>query len=128
MSCYLVIFPSTASATPTLRELTNELDSVLEWHLLGVKLDLKTHELGEIERNYRSDGIRRCKTEMLSRWLGNTTNPTWEAVVDALRQMRANAVADTIERNNILHTATSEGISANLTVVLACFIANLWNV
>lgn len=109
MSCYLVILPSIATATPTLRELTDELDSVRDWHSLGVKLDLKAHELGEIESNYRGD-ITRCRTEMLSRWLDNTTNPTWGAVVEALRRMRANAVADTIERNYILHTATSEGI------------------
>ena len=95
--------------TPTLKELTNALKSVPNWHLLGVNLDLSGSELATIERDHRSDNTR-CKTEMLSRWLENTRGPTWEAVVRALRLMEANAAADAIQREYVTSTATTGGI------------------
>ena len=103
-----IFLPTAPPATPTLKELTNVLKSVLDWHLLGVKLDLTGTELATIERDYRGDNTR-CKTEMLSRWLQNTTCPCWEAVVQALRLMEANAAADTIQRKYVTSTATTEG-------------------
>ena len=95
-------------ATPTLKELTNALKSVSNWKLLGVNLDLSGSELATIERDYHGDNTR-CKTEMLSRWLENTTCPSWEAVVQALRLMEVNAVANTIQRKYVTTTATTEG-------------------
>jgi len=92
-------------ATPTLKELTNALKSVSNWHLLGVNLDLSDSELTTIEMNHRGDNTL-CKTKMLSRWLAKTTCPSWEAVVQALRLMEANAVAVTIQRK---YVTTTEG-------------------
>ena len=91
---------------PTLKELTNALKSVSDWHSLGVNLDLYGSELATIDRNHCGDNTR-CKTEMLSRWLENTTYPSWEAVVQALRLMGAYAVADTIQRKYATSTTTS---------------------
>ena len=99
----------TASATPTLKALTNELKSVSDWHSLGVNLDLKRHQLSEIGRNYHGDD-KRCKTEVLGCWLDNTTNPTWEAVAEALCLMDTHAVAHSIRRKYITSTTTTEGI------------------
>ena len=96
-------------ATPTLKELTNALKSVSDWHLLGVNLDLSGSELATIERDYRGDNTR-CKTEMLYRWLEKTTCPSWEAVVQALGLMEAYAAANRIQREYITPTATTEGI------------------
>ena len=84
--------PLTAPATPTLQELSNELTSVQNWHLLGVKLGLKIHELGTIEKDYHGDNLR-CKHEMLGRWLQSSKLPTWEAVTDALDSMGEQAIA-----------------------------------
>ena len=92
--CDPVISPAPpAPATPLLKELSNALDSVVNWHSLGVKLGLEDHELSTIEQNYRGDGNERCKHEMLSRWLRSAKRPTWKAVVDALQQMREHTVA-----------------------------------
>ena len=99
------------SATPTLKGLTNALNSVSNWHLLGVNLDLSGSVLATIERDYRGDNTR-CKTEMLSRWLEKTTCPSWEAVVRALRLMEANAAADAIQREYVTSIATTGGIVA----------------
>ena len=90
---YPSISPPTAPATPLLKELSNALDSVVNWYSLGVKLGVEDHELSTIEQTYRGD---RCKLEMLSRWLRIDKLPTWKAVVDALQQMGENAVASKI--------------------------------
>ena len=94
--CDLVISPPAAAAMPLLKELSNALDSVVNWHSLGVKLGLEDHELGTIEQNYRGDGNERCKHEMLSRWLRSDKLSTWKAVADALQQMGEHTVASKI--------------------------------
>ena len=92
--CDLVISLPTAPTTPTLKELSNALDSVVDWFTLGVKLELEDHELRTIEQNYRGD---RCKLEMLSRWLRSGKPPTWKALADALHLMGEHAVASKIQ-------------------------------
>ena len=99
---------TTAPATPDLKALTNELKTVSDWHTLGVNLDLKSHQLKEIERNYRGDD-KRCKTEVLDRWLESTPSPTWEAVVEALCLMEAHIVADSIRRKYITSATITKG-------------------
>ena len=96
-------------STPTLKELINELNSVLRWHTLGVNLGLKTQQLGTIERNYRGDD-ERCRTEMLACWIDNTTHPTWKSVAEALYLMKEYSVADKIQRKYIISTTTKEGM------------------
>lgn len=105
---YFEFPPPTAPATPTLKTLSNELKSVNDWHSLGVKLNLNDDHLSEIGRNH-GDNVKRCKNEVLGRWLKNTPTPTWEAVVEALYLMEAKAVADTIRSKYIPHTITTEG-------------------
>ena len=94
--CDLVLSPTAAAATPLLKELSNALDSVVNWHSLGVKLGLEGHELSTIEQNYRGDN-ERCKLEMLSRWLRNAKLTTWKAVADAVQQMGEHEVASKIQ-------------------------------
>ena len=96
LSCYTVISPPTAPTTPTLKELSNALDSVVNWFSLGVKLGVEDHELRTIEQNYRGDN-ERSKLEMLSRWLRSGKLPTWKAVVDALHLMGEQAVASKLQ-------------------------------
>ena len=87
------------SATPTLQELLNELNSVDNWHLLGVNLGLQGYQLREIERNYPRDN-NRCKTELLDLWLRKTTKPTWETIASALCQIDEPVVADGIRKKH----------------------------
>ena len=75
---------STASVTPTLKELSNALDSIVDWYsALGVKLELEDYELGMIGRNFHGDN-ERCKLEVLCRWRRNAKLLTWTVVADAL--------------------------------------------
>ena len=117
--CDLVFSSPTAPATPTLKELSNALDSVVNWHLLGVKLDLEDHELRTIEQNYRGDGSDRCKHEVLSRYLRNAKLPTWKAVADALHLMGEHRVAWKIQTKYCTETG-----KPSYSVVLDSFTAS----
>ena len=93
---YLVISPPTAPATPTLKELSNALDSVVDWYSLGIKLGMKAHELATIEKDYHGDS-KRCKHEMLNHCLQSGKLPTWKVVADALHLMGEYELASTIQ-------------------------------
>ena len=88
--CDLVFFST--PATPTLKELSNEVDSVVDWFSLGVKLELERHVLSQLDKEYRGDNVR-CKYEMLDRWLRNAKQPTWKAMADALCLIGEHTVA-----------------------------------
>lgn len=90
--CDLVISLPIVQATPTLKELSNALDSVVDWHSLGVKLGMKAHELATIEKNYHGDN-ERCKHEMLNHCLQSSKLTTWKAVADALHLIGEHEVA-----------------------------------
>ena len=80
---------------PTVKELSNALDSVVDWHSLGVKLGLGDHELRAIDKNFRGD-IERCKYEVLMCSSRNGKLPTWPVIIDALQLMGEDAVASKI--------------------------------
>ena len=104
---------SAAAATPLLKELSNALDSVVNWYSLGVKLGLEDHELSTIEQNYRGDN-ERCKAKMLGRWLQIAEFPTWQAVADALCLVGEHKVAAKIQAKHC--SSSSAG-----TYVFICF-------
>ena len=93
MNCALLI---SAPATPTLKELSNALDSVVDWYLLGIKLGMKAHELATIEKNYHGDN-ERCKLEMLNQSLQSAKLSSWRVVADALQEMGKHTVARKIQ-------------------------------
>ena len=109
-----------SSSTPTLSELSNELDSVVDWHSLGVKLGLKGHELSIVAANYR--GNTRCKHEMLIHWLKNDKCPTWKAVVDALSLMGERAVALKI-RDKHCSSSITNGMYLKLVPLVMPFLS-----
>ena len=88
----MVISLSAASATPTLKELSDALRSIVDWYSLGVKLGLEGYELGTIGKDNHGDN-ERCKHEVLCRWLQKAKLPTWNAVADALCLMEHHNVA-----------------------------------
>ena len=99
---YLVFSPPTTPATPTLKELSNALDS------LGVQLEMKAHDLAIIERNYHGDTAR-CKLEMLNHYLESGKLPTWKAVADALQLMGNHEVASKIRAEHCSSSVESAG-------------------
>ena len=109
---------TTAQVTPSLQNLSNELNSVSDWHSLGVKLGVQPADLSKIERNYRGDSSR-CKHEMLVCWLQTAHSPggaTWKAVTDALCQMGQHNVA-----LNICTKYCSVSTAAGMSICKHCF-------
>ena len=96
ISCYLVISPLIAPAAPNLKELSNALDSVVDWHSLGVKLGVEDHKLSAIDKTFRGD-IARCKHEMLICCSRSDKLLTWKTVADALHLMGEHEVAFKIQ-------------------------------
>ena len=88
-------------------DLVRELEPIVDWYLLGTCLNLEVHQLKCIEKNYIHD-VTRCKIEVLSLWLDNTTTTTWEAVATAVGLMGTHdKVADTIRNKYITSTSTT---------------------
>ena len=81
---------------------------MVDWHSLGVKLGVQSHELGTIERDHHGNSVR-CKHEMLARWLHSAKRPTWKAVADALWRMEERMVAVKIQTKYCSST-TNTGI------------------
>ena len=75
-----------------MKDLSNELEAVADWHTLGIKLRVEYHKLREIEEQYHDP--QRRKHEVLSRWLRKGHNYTGRRVVEVLMQMGEMVVAD----------------------------------
>ena len=76
------------------RVLVQELDSLVQWDVLGIKLGLSLEEIQEIEINHQDKTNSRRRSEMLNKWLKKELNPTWIMVVDALEKMSENSLAN----------------------------------
>ena len=95
-------------------DLVRELESIVDWYLLGTCLNLKVNRLKCIEENYSHD-VTRCKIEVLSLWLDNPTTPTWEAVATAVGLMGTHGkVAVTIRHKYITSTFTTSNRGTDL--------------
>uniref|UniRef100_A0A1X7SFU1 Death domain-containing protein n=1 Tax=Amphimedon queenslandica TaxID=400682 RepID=A0A1X7SFU1_AMPQE len=72
---------------------------------LGLYLGLHFYTLHDIQNKYYGD-VDRCLRECLIAWLLQRDSvmrrggPTYDALIQALRRMRENAVADGIERDS----------------------------
>ena len=86
-----------------LKDLSNLLNSVTDWHSLGVKLGVKGAELDTIQRNYPHDTTR-CKHEMLSCCLRSASPPTWRDIKDALCLMGEHKSAEKIRKKHLQPT------------------------
>ena len=77
------------------------LTGELEWHTLGIKLDLPVHTLREIEINYSAIGVHRQRQEMITKWLEYDTEASWDKLANALKEMEKHVVATTIWRTYV---------------------------
>ena len=71
-----------------------------EWYSLGIQLDIKTEDLNQIGRDHSGDA-ERCKTEVVSFWLRNTQERTWDRLAQAVDEMGKHAnLAQTLRENH----------------------------
>lgn len=65
-------------------DLMVELKAV-DWHQLGVQLQVPFDKLDKIDEDYRRS--ERKLSEVLGYWLLNEHNPTWDKICDALKRI-----------------------------------------
>ena len=79
---------------PSVVLMVSVLSSVADWFHLGFFLEVPVEELHKIEADHQKMG-RRCKTEMLC-WYERNKQPTWSAIVTALKKIGRRTLAQTI--------------------------------
>ena len=79
----------------TVKNLTTALREVIDWKLLGVQLKMNIDDLKTIECDYSR--LTERKIELYRLWLKGDTNPTWENVFDALKQMGLHDLARRVQ-------------------------------
>ena len=84
---YNFYFSSPAELTENdLPEIQSELEEVDNWHKLGLQLEVPAGKLTEFERNY-TDDAQHCKAEVLTWWLQNATDCSWNTLAQAIEAM-----------------------------------------
>jgi len=78
-----------------IKSLMHQLEDIVrKWYQLGMELGLPPSKLEEIEVN-NPGNVLRCKRLMLQEWERRPTlKPSWSSLVDALREMNENTIAD----------------------------------
>ena len=79
------------SLVPKIVDVINAVDSVVNWHRLGLNLQLRFNKLDEIDREYRTISERR--DAMINLWFHTDTHPSWSKLCAALEAMDENAIA-----------------------------------
>ena len=70
------------SGPPTLHQLLEDLNEIVEWYQIGIHLDIPKADLEGIKRE--SDEVKDCRSKMLSTWFQSNHNPTWATIITAL--------------------------------------------
>ena len=90
----------------TVKNLLEACREVTDWKGLGIQLDLKNHQLEEIEAEYRKITDRKMK--MFTCWINNDFDVSWAHLITALRDIGDRKIASDIEAairpgNGIVH-------------------------
>ena len=87
-----------------MRQVVRLLDKFAEWESLGLQLGLYFSTLDIIKTEERGQ-VRKCMMRMLVAWLKKSDNvssyhgPSWQQLIESLRAIEENSLADNIERS-----------------------------
>ena len=87
-----------------MRQVVRLLDKFAEWETLGLELGLYFSTLDIIKTEERGQ-VRKCMMRMLVAWLKKSDNvsschgPSWQQLIESLRAIEENSLADDIERS-----------------------------
>jgi len=90
-----MLFLST-EASLTCKNISQILTGVLEWHTLGIKLDLPVDTLGKIQIDFSVYGTDRLTQEMVKKWLAYDPLASWSKLASALDEMGNHTLAKEI--------------------------------
>ena len=92
-----------SSAKPTLVELKDALPEVAyKWYDLGLYLGISSGTLNAIKKT-NQQVVNDCMNDMLETWLGKKDPDNWDDIVDALRKIDRNDVANRIGKCTIVY-------------------------
>ena len=93
-------FGAFLSATPTIKELTEHVDVVTNWYIVGTMLDLDQRRLRSIEGHTGHTDTHKM-IEMFNLWLTTTPTASRRQVLEVLRirVVGENALADEYEKH-----------------------------
>ena len=108
--CYASVIILKVTDKPTLKEIIDyEIrDQVAtEWHDLGVQLlpDNLRVQLGIVRNNHPGD-TKACCTEMVEYWLEVDTTASWNKLIEALRRINKNQLAEDIRKRILQGNST----------------------
>ena len=86
---------------PKLKDLVIALRGVMEYHDLGLQLDLPESTLQLIDKHPVEDRLRM----MLSEWLQFDPEASWEKLATALDKIGKNAIAANVRRREFMRIA-----------------------
>ena len=86
------------------------IEDVIKWYKLGVQLDFKKGRLDIIKANHPND-VEGAKLELVSEWLNNDPDKSWDKLASALRQ---------IGHINLSDKISAYGRGMLFSIVLSC--------
>ena len=110
-SLYIFWFhPTVLHPSLSIPLLLTELKDVTNWHMLGVYLRVRESKLEDIETRYQqSQGLDRCKKEVLCAWLQTNPDASWKEFVDALKQIDEEVLASNLEKKYCQASSSQNG-------------------
>ena len=96
---------ATVLTRPTTKELTDVLSDRVDWYELGVQLNISSGTLNAIKEE--NSTVKRRLIAMLEKWLSKYPERGWSDVVNALRVMERNDVANELVGKHCTITADS---------------------
>ena len=73
------------------------MKDITDWHVLGVYLRIPKNKLDVIKAQHQSQGIDKCKLEVLEAWLRENPDASWKQLIDVLTLMDKNTLAALLE-------------------------------
>ena len=86
------------------------IEDVIKWYKLGVQLDFKNSRLEIIKADHPND-VEGAKMELVSEWLNNDPDKSWDKLASALRQ---------IGHINLSDKISAYGRGMLFSIVLSC--------
>ena len=78
-----------------MKHVFNAIEGVIKWYQLGVQLNVKTSRLDVIRANHPND-VDGAKMELVTEWLNNDPDKSWDKLASALRQIGRINLSDKI--------------------------------
>lgn len=74
-----------------MRIVLNSISTIAaDWFILGTALGVSPGTLKTIEHDHRT--AKRCQTEMITAWLQNSSQPSWQRLASALSSPLVNRI------------------------------------